>query len=297
MGAIVVLPKLIELDLSYNHLTSQTLDPPQTGQLGAVIFSLLPPSIARANLEHNNFTGTWTSGWLSLQRSLTHLKLAHNQIQSLPPDLFEVTAAFDPTLLNTVDLSFNNLSGSIPLGAPPSSLEVLKLNGNPSTFRGPLPGWARVSDEYILDSTTNLYLCPRITGLDGQVYLSLDPSYLGYSYCTCTVGSYGVPPECSRIPIATNSTGAGASSAVVGWFADAGYGNLRATPGIDTSWVLEASPSAVVIYITFFFTPDFNQFTDVCVCDVLPPLAALVSFIDIYSIFLFYVLFAVDSNL
>jgi hypothetical protein len=44
---------------------------------------------------------------------------------SLPADLFSTLASFETPVMTSLDVSYNNLTGGLPAGDPPVSLQVL----------------------------------------------------------------------------------------------------------------------------------------------------------------------------
>ena len=111
------------LDLSTNGLTT----PPDFSDFGAYLFSLMPLPLETVHLESNQFTGVWDSGFLQTYPSLAHVFLAHNQLTSLPIDIFSIGSE---TLVD-LDVSFNLLVGSLPTVPPPPPTTTLKFMGNP----------------------------------------------------------------------------------------------------------------------------------------------------------------------
>ncbi|KAK3025436.1 hypothetical protein RJ639_042162 [Escallonia herrerae] len=134
-------PHLIKLDFSNNLFTGAI---PESGQLlnSVTLFDVsnnmlsgsFPQWIGdKINLEHIDFSGNGLEGVLPLSmgnlKSLTYLSLSGNRINgSIPPSLFDLG-------LDQVDLSRNELSGSIPGGSGrlSESLQALDLSGNKLT--------------------------------------------------------------------------------------------------------------------------------------------------------------------
>ncbi|KAG2316330.1 hypothetical protein Bca4012_067225 [Brassica carinata] len=149
---------LQKLDLSHNNLSGQ-----------------IPSSLRSTrylDLTGNSFSGTLTDGLFSNCSSLTYLSLSHNHLEGqIPNTLFRCSVLNSLNLssnhfsgspsfvsgfwklerLRTLDLSFNTLSGTLPLGILSlHSLKVLQLQGN--QFSGSLP--------------SDIGLCPHLNKVD-----------------------------------------------------------------------------------------------------------------------------------
>ncbi|CAG7859876.1 unnamed protein product [Brassica rapa] len=149
---------LQKLDLSHNNLS------------GTIPSSL--GSIKYLDLTGNSFSGTLSNDLFTNCSSLTYLSLSHNRFEGeLPVTLFRcsvlntlnlssnrfsgnpsfVSVLWKLERLRTLDLSFNALSGTLPLGILSlHSLKVLQLQGN--RFSGPLP--------------SDIGLCPHLNTVD-----------------------------------------------------------------------------------------------------------------------------------
>ncbi|KAK2978536.1 hypothetical protein RJ640_001607 [Escallonia rubra] len=134
-------PHLSELDFSNNLFTGAI--PESLQLLNSVTFfdvsnNMLSGSFPqwigdKISLEHIDFSGNGLEGVLPVSmgnlKSLTYLSLSANRINgSIPPSLFDLG-------LDQVDLSRNELSGSIPGGSGrlSESLQALDLSGNKLT--------------------------------------------------------------------------------------------------------------------------------------------------------------------
>ncbi|KAI3820113.1 hypothetical protein L1987_13971 [Smallanthus sonchifolius] len=165
----MVITSLKQFAANYNRFTGQI--PNDIGQLTGLeqlllsanlLTSEIPNSIARIttlkrfSANQNGFTGAIPQG---ITRYLSNLDLSYNNLNgSIPSDLLS-----QPNLL-TVDLSFNNLEGYIPVNAS-KSLFRLRLGSN--RLRGEIPVWSSGND------------APSLAYLE-----------LGYSYLTGLI-----PPE------------------------------------------------------------------------------------------------------
>ncbi|KAJ4877861.1 putative inactive leucine-rich repeat receptor-like protein kinase [Raphanus sativus] len=149
---------LHKLDLSHNNLS------------GTIPSSLR--STRYLDLTGNSFSGTLSDGLFTNCSSLTYLSLSQNHLEGeLPSTLFRCSVlnslnlssnrfsgnpSFESGLwklerLRTLDLSFNALSGALPLGIHSlHSLKVLQLQGN--QFSGSLP--------------SDIGLCPHLNRVD-----------------------------------------------------------------------------------------------------------------------------------
>ncbi|KAL0737705.1 hypothetical protein Bca4012_013915 [Brassica carinata] len=152
---------LQKLDLSHNSLS---------GQIPSSLGSLT--SLRHLDLTGNSFSGTLSDDVFTNCSSLRHLSLSRNHLEGqIPSTLFRCSVLNSLNLssnrfsgspsfvsgfwklqrLRSLDLSFNTLSGSIPLGILyVHNLKVLQLQGN--QFSGPLP--------------SDIGLCPHLNRVD-----------------------------------------------------------------------------------------------------------------------------------
>ncbi|KAJ0254078.1 inactive leucine-rich repeat receptor-like protein kinase [Hirschfeldia incana] len=152
---------LQKLDLSHNSLS---------GQIPSSLGSLT--SLRYLDLTGNSFSGTLSDDVFANCSSLRHLLLSLNHLEGqIPNTLFRCSVLNSLNLssnrfsgspsfvsgfwklqrLRELDLSFNTLSGSIPLGILyVHNLKVLQLQGN--RFSGPLP--------------SDIGLCPHLNRVD-----------------------------------------------------------------------------------------------------------------------------------
>ncbi|CAI0378931.1 unnamed protein product [Linum tenue] len=117
-------PNLLQLDLSHNNLTTPT----------AESSSFIPSSLQFLDLSDNNFTGPITSllQITSPTPSLIHMDLSKNHLVGTIP-----TFISNCTSLQTLNLSFNLLSSSIP----PSLLAQLRALQHLDLSHNHLTGW------------------------------------------------------------------------------------------------------------------------------------------------------------
>eukprot|EP00808_Paulinella_micropora_P000098 g10562.t1 len=219
------------VDLSYNNLTSKTNNLAENGDASAFIFISLPNSIKKIDFSHNQIQGAWTSGWGGLTQKITHLLLSHNQIDSTLPDDF---LSFKQMV--RLDLSHNNLEGSVPVGSPYISLEKLQLDGNPNMHYDdlPYPDFVEPDENDWTKSKGASFSCPTFHGtLNTGLELTLDPSYYDHSLCLCEFGFTGKAPNCLPFPdkVDINNT------LHTGFLTD-GSATGRVRDGLDVSWVV-----------------------------------------------------------
>eukprot|EP01064_Diplonema_japonicum_P019620 TRINITY_DN2835_c3_g1_i1.p1 TRINITY_DN2835_c3_g1~~TRINITY_DN2835_c3_g1_i1.p1 ORF type:complete len:1367 (+),score=253.83 TRINITY_DN2835_c3_g1_i1:23-4102(+) len=125
--------------------------------------------------------------WKSLQRFL----IGHNSIQGSLPSTIDVSL-FTVTFF---DVSHNNLTGALPTILVQA--DGILSDGNPlmkGRNNGSIPNYAKSSER-----TTGYpgnYDCKILEGVNKELIIRVDPSYFGYSYCSCSVGFWGTPPNC-----------------------------------------------------------------------------------------------------
>ena len=129
--------------------------------------------------------------------SMTTCDLHENKFYGEIPSIF-----CDTPILNYLDISLNNLSGSFPVGIQNLiSLQFLDISGNPSmqeattasstVFR---PDFSRMFTPPQEDNFT----CPegRLTISNGRI--RLDPTFYDYRHCVCDTGFYGDGGFCKK---------------------------------------------------------------------------------------------------
>ncbi len=234
------------LDLSYNLLavigapTTQN-DPCYT------MLALCPPSVISIDLSFNSFAGLCNFGVFTVLVNVNSVKLAGNNITSLPSDLFS-----SPNL-KVLDFSNNQLTGSLPTATPSSNLLTADFRGNPR-FSGNFPSFLAVSSSQFSFSAGSTFVCGVLTNnLNPQASFFLDNSYYNYRGCQCQSGYFNSPPQCTLIPaslkfepttvLSALQTGGSRLNSTI---SDRWYGNARQIPGMKTLWSLDASKILVV---------------------------------------------------
>jgi hypothetical protein len=173
---------------------------------------------------------------------LTTLNVAHNLITSLAADLFVGEATM---LLNSVDMSYNNLKGRLPDAGPLRTFKFFSVAGNPNFGGGntPLPKWTITLDEYS-KSLDQPYICPKLSSVQSpKMSLLIDPSYYSYSTCQCDRGTFGRAPQCFQIPesqtLSKQQFNIETIKIINNTFTDDWYGNQRMSTGLFTSWIID----------------------------------------------------------
>lgn len=215
-GSLVPLRRLSQLrllDVSRNLLR---LAPSSTHPEVGYFFSLvLPPLISEVYFDHNQLDGPFGRGYFGSTPNWRLLSIAHNQLRSLPDDLF----AADAPLIH-LDASYNRLDGFFPgsyprtttlVGNPP--FQLLDIRGNSGFFSGSPPTWMSTGAGELVVETNVHALCPRwISGQSDRMQLHLDPTFTLFRGCSCTSGFFGRPPWCYPIPLAVRLTADGPPS-------------------------------------------------------------------------------------
>jgi hypothetical protein len=244
-----------KFDLSHNRLTN--------GNNPCNLVSSLATGslyITELDLSYNQLAGRCAEGNFDIiPERVKIIKLDHNGITSLPNDLFSVQS------IEVLDLSFNALDGTtdLPSAAPPVSLALLNLQGNPA-FRsasGRLPSFAAFDIRSTRKTLGDPYSCFPIvgSGANERLTFNVDPTYYLYSGCTCDDGTYYQVPLCLTIPTANTAASptpvlnpfralpanASAVPLMPQAFSDSWYGNARTLKGIDTAWTIDLRGNAV----------------------------------------------------
>jgi Leucine-rich repeat (LRR) protein len=232
--SVSALVKLKTFDISFNGfaMSAQALLQvliPQLQNPKPVII-LLQPLQNLPQLSYVSFSSNHISGQLSTDLfwnldstiiyfpSLTSLTLSNNSVTGT---LLHVMGALP--MLSTIDVSSNNLIGSIPSSF--NSLSVLiAANNTLHDTADALPPFlepqcdtpclatcnaaANASTNYLVASclrsccdvvqtTDSNIVCPDIRFKDNHRKVAkLDPSYSSFSTCTCAPGFFGSPPLC-----------------------------------------------------------------------------------------------------
>eukprot|EP00455_Lapot_gusevi_P001269 TRINITY_DN10518_c0_g3_i2.p1 TRINITY_DN10518_c0_g3~~TRINITY_DN10518_c0_g3_i2.p1 ORF type:complete len:224 (-),score=6.26 TRINITY_DN10518_c0_g3_i2:212-883(-) len=166
-------PYMSILDVSQNHLTGAITNEALTSIVTRPEFiTRLPlfPSLIRANFSSNDISGT----------------------------INQYLAAL--SALEVLDLSDNLLRGTIPNGI--TNFAILVSN-NPYLQASALPSFLQFGTSIVLypnsQQEPRAYACreivPRNSALN-TYRISIDPTYLSYSHCICSIGFYGSPPDC-----------------------------------------------------------------------------------------------------
>jgi hypothetical protein len=137
-------------------------------------------------------------------KSLQSFNLSHNLLWGQPSVYW---GSF--SILNELDLSNNNMQGSIP-----SSLDAVQhiyLNDNPD-----LVGSVASDGLHVLPSFVNLqdssYIsvrslsCPVFARKTLYATIALDPSYLKYEHCKCSCGASSASNKCSDTSLYWSAT-------------------------------------------------------------------------------------------
>jgi len=183
---------LVEIDLSYNLYNDFS-----SGTWTSV-FKLLPATIKNIYLSHNMLTGSWSiSGFKGLLNNIDTMDLSYNYIQGLPDDFWGLDVL--PNVFRIIDISFNNLSGTIPAGQIKNNIEQVRLQGNPMLVASPpnlIPDWLIATSPYTIFEKQS-FACPSLRAVSStKMYLTVDPSYYGYEKCSCINNHIGQPPNC-----------------------------------------------------------------------------------------------------
>ena len=270
LDTMTLIASLKNIFLSNNNITSSI-----PTDVGESFFNMMPIGVVQVYLDNNTLTGPWMDGYLT-QDQMRVLNVAHNRIETLPPDLWQA-------FVSQADFSFNALSGVLPAQSPSvfadpvtkrPAVTQFSIEGNPGIRVEELPGWMKYSDppRYAL-STDGVYLCRTLNGASESLRITADPTFTNYKECQCVRGSFGVPPLCPLLPQSAllspyqlpESTEIGADFiAVIDWnvhgqfvlpndttqapfvqypdaFSDAWYGTNRFTSGMGTHWDIDLS--------------------------------------------------------
>ncbi|CAO2838463.1 unnamed protein product [Amaranthus hypochondriacus] len=159
------------LDLSCNAINGELIDwsPNDNLQLlnlsnnhiaGKIPYFSLSSKIDTVDLSNNSFSGSLLTS-LCYLRNLSLLNLKQNQLSDLIPDCWGQESS-----LFVVDLSFNKLSGSIPMTLGQLSLSYLKLNNN--SIEGKIPKTMNVISEMVILDLGENKLTGKIPKWDGE---------------------------------------------------------------------------------------------------------------------------------
>eukprot|EP00164_Ancoracysta_twista_P000935 GFYU01001224.1.p1 GENE.GFYU01001224.1~~GFYU01001224.1.p1 ORF type:complete len:1526 (+),score=391.82 GFYU01001224.1:213-4790(+) len=135
-------------------------------------------------LSNNKLHGD-CQGIFPVLQSLQTVDISNNELTGSTPGF--------PLSIIAVDLSHNNYTGELADGyGGLRNLRVFKVDNNPNlrSLDFGLPTFLEADDKEILFGT---YFCPVIEA-KGQMQIEIDPTYYGYSLCTCKEGMYNIGP-------------------------------------------------------------------------------------------------------
>jgi hypothetical protein len=209
--------QLQTLDLSYNRLTQATQSLPRNQHVGVWMGDLLSQSLVSLRASYNNLTGPCPAANF-LQSATTsplrELRLDHNHIQTMPPQLFASS-------LVKMDFSYNDLRFNSPLdyytGKPAASVELFNLAGNPKLVYTPqtiinedgssstsvMPEWVALQDsrEQLPGKPFSCFRLKGTSAPDAQI--AADPELFSFAHCVCASGTYPFPTlpnsNCTRL--------------------------------------------------------------------------------------------------
>jgi hypothetical protein len=248
--------------------------PVARGDGGALIAAMCPNNIVELNLDWNNITGSWQSGLLAQAKSFKMFSMAHNGLNALPLDMWNIA-------IERWDVSYNHLNGTLPPNTPLTN-SFLNFEGNPGLQGWPLPNWLVQSAQLTSARSDSSFVCRALehTALRG-LRIEVDPSFTNYHGCSCVRGTFGFPPLCEAVPeraavsplvgftsdevgkdfasmidtaSSGNSVGAQNSTnydlAHPPGFTDQWYGGQRLTLGVSTTWFVNIQNLFIDTYST-----------------------------------------------
>ena len=219
-GDLLLSPNIELIDVSQNKLSSINNGNPWPRNVSATVRSYISLAGNRnLSIDFTSFIQLFTRV-VDVDSSLSILNVSFCDIKSpLLTNMFYIglsTCDFrgnrfygtiryisrEWSLLTYLDVSANNLSGSLPTGIQSLiSLQNLNISGNPFMREG-----TKVSSNvYIPDFSKMIrppqadnYTCPdgRLSFNNGQIHL--DPTFYGYKYCVCDDDFYGDTGLCKK---------------------------------------------------------------------------------------------------
>ena len=123
---------------------------------------------------------------------LSSLVLSENKITGRIP----TSIGWGLLRLALLDLSTNNLQGPIPEGLGNLRMALMDNNKDLKSVDGRLPLFVATTTASALSGESDSVRCPILNGVKQNIVVRIDPSYYSYNLCDCGKGFFGSAPFC-----------------------------------------------------------------------------------------------------